>query len=149
MHSRLADGVGMDIQQSFFFKVSDSLLSLYKRKHTCKYTDVTQRKQHSHALLHIKVNDISCRREKQTGRRRVPPALDRCLVSKCTVQSVFMCVGRVLRLVTHRCYCNGRITEEIVHNSVVIGADILLRPIIQCNYTVVILHMFLACSSVY
>lgn len=94
----------------------------------CKYMDVTQRKQHSHALLRTKVNDISCCGEKQTGRRRVPPALDRCLVSKYSVQSVcvFMCecVGSVLCLVTHRGHYNGRIAQAIVHFTV-IGADFL------------------------
>lgn len=66
------------------------LLSFQKR-HTCKYRDVTQRKQYSHAPLRTKANDINC--WNKTGRWRVPPALDRCSGSKWSVHSpcVFMC----------------------------------------------------------
>lgn len=68
------------------------LLSFQKR-HTCKYRDVSQRKQYSHAPLRTKANDINCCERNKTGRWRVPPALDRWSGSKWSVHSpcVFMC----------------------------------------------------------
>lgn len=57
----------------------------FRSSTVCKYMDVTQRKQHSHASVGTKVSDISRRRGKQPGRRRVLPAPDGCSVSKWSV----------------------------------------------------------------
>lgn len=77
----------------------------FKSSTAWKYAGVTQRKQHSHALVGTKVSDISRRRGKQTGRRRALPALDGCSVSKWSV-----CV-----YVSERGRHTGRITGAWMH----------------------------------
>lgn len=133
----------MDLYAEAFCQVSDRLLSLPKcaqthsRTHIYTNTQMSLKKnQHSHALLCSQVNDISGCRESQTGRRCVPSALDKCLVSKCSVQAgcvhtcVFMCVCVCRQcfvpadaLVTHRGHYNDRITQ--VHLTIIL-VDFLL-----------------------